>query len=135
MADAKKRKPKPRAVSAGQVKRQGVTWEYFERVAALRLRLKPEVARTMYALCCLLADEYDAQRMTWKEGLQEDKGQAFGKFTYLSHASSALREMAERLLKSFQLKDVAAAERYGLEQWTDAVNRLNRRKELPLPTS
>lgn len=117
---------KPRAVSPASGTDHRVAWPYFERVNATRLKLKPEPGRTLYALLHLLADEHDAQRMTLTARGVEMSPADVGAGLFAKHAASAFRMAADRLLKSFTLTDVIRAERYGMEEWSAAVARMNR---------
>ncbi len=103
-----------------------VCWPHFDRVNATRLRLKPDVSRTPYAVLHLLADEHDAQRMTLTARGVEMTQSDVGAGLYAKHAASAFRVAADRLLKSFTLTDMIRAERYGMEEWAAAVDRMNR---------
>lgn len=131
MATTKKRKPARRSVRPVPLTKEGVAWTHFERIDSRRMRLKPEFSRTYFALCHLLADEFDVQRVTMTQAGPELSESQFGYAGFLKHASAALRMAAERSLKSFTLSDVSTSERYTLEQWQSAVNRLSRKGELP----
>lgn len=115
----------PRAVQSDGGGDARICWPHFDRVNATRLRLKPEVSRTLYAVLHLLADEFAAQvtTITARGPAMSDADVGAGLFA--RHASSAYRMAADRLLKSFTLTDMVRAERYGMEEWAAAVARLN----------
>lgn len=131
MSTVKKRRPARRSVRPAPLTKEGVAWHHFERVNSQRMRLKPEFSRTYFALCHLLADEFDLQRVTMAAGKPTLNDSPYGYLVFLKHASAALRMAAERTLKSFTLSDVNQAERHTLELWQTTVNRLSRRAELP----
>ena len=135
MAKDKKRKPAGRSVRPVSLKNSPLAWTHFERVDSFRIRLKPEFSRTYYALASLLADEFDMQRTAMSNSGPVVDPRRFGYAEFLAHASSALRMLAERLLKSFRIDTVSQSERYSLEQWQAAVTRLSRKKELFAPPS
>ena len=114
-----------RAVKAPDTEPARIVWPYFDRVNATRLRLKPDVSRTLYAVLHLLADEYAAQVTTITTRGPEMTNADVGAGLFARHASSAFRMAADRLLKSFTLTDMIRAERYGMEEWSNAVARLN----------
>lgn len=131
MTDEKKPRKKPgRSVRPVPLSKERVAWPHFERITSQRLRLKPEVSRTYFALALLFADEFDAQRAVMTARGLEASNSSMGYLQFLKHASSAMRMLAERLLKSFRLSDVADAERYSLEQWESTVRRLQRGNKL-----
>lgn len=122
-------RPKPkrprRAVAAELSGEHKVCWPYFDRVTASRAKLKPEPARTLYAILHLLADEFGSQRaILTARGLELTESDV-GHGLFLKHAASAYRMAADRLLKSFTLSDLIRAERYGMEEFSAAVSRLN----------
>lgn len=135
VSETKKRKKTPRAVRPGDIAKKDVCWPHFERIDSRRMRLKSDFSRTYYALCCLIAEEFDAQRTVMTASGAEPSNEVYGNMLFLKHASSTLRMVAERVLKSFRLDDVIRAARYSHEEWGAAVTRLNRRGELALPRS
>lgn len=119
------RKPTRRAVRPDAAEPARICWPHFDRVNATRLKLKPDVSRTMYAVLHLLADEYAAQVTTISARGPEMTNADVGAGLFARHAASAFRMAADRFLKSFTLTDMIRAERYGMEEWTAAVARLN----------
>lgn len=119
------RKPTRRAVKPDAAEPARICWPHFERVNATRLKLKPDVSRTLYAVLHLLADEHAAQVTTITARGPEMSNADVGAGLFARHAASAFRMAADRLLKSFTLSDMIRAERYGMEEWAAAVARLN----------
>ena len=119
--DKKKTRRPRRAVRAWADAAPGVHFEFFDQVASMRLRLKPAMSRTLYAVAHMIADEHDMIR----QGLAaKDDSLADGKLekrVFHRHAASALRILADRLLKSFELRSIVLAERYSGEQWAAAI--------------
>lgn len=116
-----KARAKLRAVRKSGGNPPSANWEFFDRVSSTRYKLKADASRTMYAVACLLADEHDLMVTSIRSSIPDDVAKAQGYVRYHRNAAAALRMMADRLIKSFDLRDLIRAERYAMEEWSAAL--------------
>ena len=98
--------------------------DYFDRVSSSAYKLRPEASKTLYVVISLIANEFQMQRLNLSAKADADVSTTFQRRQYLQHAESSLRMVAERLLKSFRLMDLIAAQNVAGPLWDEAVKRL-----------
>jgi hypothetical protein len=122
----KKRQRTPkRVVENTNEKSPGVFYGVFERVSSTRLKLRAEYSQTFYAIAHIIADEHMQSRLalTPANDSPVSSNESIRKFH--RNAESALRMLADRLLKSFRMDVLINAERYSMEQWREALSKFD----------
>jgi hypothetical protein len=122
----KKRQRTPkRAVDDSGGKSSGVFYGVFERVSSTRLKLKAEYSQTFYAIAHMIADEHMQSRLALTPSNDSAVSQNESIRKFHRNAESALRMLADRLLKSFRMDVLVNAERYSMEQWREALSKFD----------
>jgi len=124
MVDNPNVKRSRKSVSVPDAQTPMIHGDFFDRVSGSTYKLKPEASKTLYVLVSLLANEFHMQRTSLKAKVDAEVSTTLQRQQYLQHAESSLRMLAERLLKSFRLMDLIAAQNVAGPLWDEAAARL-----------
>ena len=123
MATKAKAKKRKRSVVAEAC--NGI-YPMLERVTTTRSKLTPEAARGFYVLARCIADEHDHARQSLLERMPKGTDIGLERVEFHRHASSALRMVAERVLKSWDTFRLLAFEKTVTDDFRAAIGRLSR---------
>lgn len=126
MAKKRIKKRKPRAVPPAAVSALTGIFGLTERVTTTRVRLTTDASLAFYSLCRLLASEHDDTRAGMLATMARDSSSGMARFEFHRHASSALRMVADRCLKTFSEPKLMMLEREARKEYVAAVERLSR---------
>ena len=97
--------------------------EFFDRTSSQRYKLKPDASKTLYLITNLMANEFALQRKNLMRSDDDSAEQTVERRTYLRHAESALRDLCQRLHKSFDIFALVTAMNTAGPQWHDTAER------------